>query len=117
MVYPTNFQNEEFFVVKLPFFNSIDFSYWKTMMDCYLKSLDYGLWYIVMNGYIILKKKIKDRWIVKTHDDFDDRDKIIISKNARAKHYLKCGLDRNIFNSVDQDFSAHDMWRMLEVTH
>ena len=41
----------------------------------------------------------------------------MISKNAKAKHYLICGLDRNIFNSVDQESSAYEMWRMLEVTH
>ena len=49
-------------------------------MDCFLKSIDYDLWYIVMNGDIVPKKKVEDRWIVQTHDDFDDRDKITISK-------------------------------------
>ena len=37
---------------------------------------------------------------IKTHDDFEDRDEIMISKNARAKYYLICGLNRNIFISV-----------------
>ena len=41
----------------------------------------------------------------------------MISKNVRAKHYLTRGLDRNIFNSVNQASSAHEMWRMLKVTH
>ena len=41
----------------------------------------------------------------------------MISKNAKVKHYLICDLDRNIFNNVDQPFSAHEMWRMLKVTH
>ena len=41
----------------------------------------------------------------------------MIFKNANAKKYLICGLDRNIYNSIDQAFSAHEMWRMLEVTH
>ena len=39
-----------------------------------------------MNGDIVPKKKVEDRWIVKTHDDFGDRDKVLISKNSRAKH-------------------------------
>ena len=59
-----------------------------------------------------LKKKVEDGWVVKTHDDFDDRDKIMISKNARAKHYFTCGLYRYIFNSIDQACkacSAHEM--------
>ena len=70
-------------------------------MDCFLKSINYDIWYIVMNGDIIPKKKIEDRLVLKTHEDFDDRDKILISKNARAKHYLFCSLDRDIFNSID----------------
>ena len=41
-----------------------------------------------MNGDIVPKKKVEDRWLVKTRNDFDDRDKIMISKNARAKYYL-----------------------------
>ena len=39
-----------------------------------------------MNGDTIPKKKVEDRWVVKTYDDSDDRDKIMISKNASAKH-------------------------------
>ena len=39
----------------------------------------------------------------------------MISKNVKAKKYLIC--DRNIYNSVDQTSSAHETWRILEVTH
>ena len=41
----------------------------------------------------------------------------MISKNAKAKNYLIYGLDRNTYNNVDQAFSVHEMWGMLEVTH
>ena len=41
----------------------------------------------------------------------------MISKNAEVKNYLICSLDRNIYNGVDQASSAHEMWRILEVTH
>ena len=78
-------------------------------MDCFLKSIDYDLWYIVLNEDIIPKKKVENRWAVKTHDDFYDRDKVLISKNSRAKHDLICALDRNIFNCVDQASSAHEI--------
>ena len=44
-------------------------------MDCYLKSSDYDIWYIVMHGDIIPMKKVDDRFIKKTHDDFDEREK------------------------------------------
>ena len=82
-------------------------------MDYFLKSIDYDLWYIVISGDITPKKKVEYRWVVKNHDDFDDGDKIMILKNARAKHFLTCSLDRNIFDSVDQESSAHGILRIL----
>ena len=51
------------------------------------------------------------------HEELDDKDKIILSKNAKAKNFLICGLDRNIYNNVNQASSDHDMWKMLEITH
>ena len=109
MAYPNNSNLEGFSVTKPPFFNRIDFNCWKTRMDCYLKSIDYVIWYIVMHGDIIPKKKVDDRLVEKTHEDLDDKDKIMISKNAKPKNYFICGLQRNIYNSLDQASSAHEM--------
>ena len=49
--------------MKPPFLNGTDFNYWKTRVDCYLKSIDYDIWYIVMHGGIIPKKKVDDIFI------------------------------------------------------
>ena len=54
-----------------------------------------------MNGDVIPMKKVDDRLVEKTHEDFDEKDKIMISKNAKVKNYLIYGLDRNIHNSID----------------
>ena len=86
-------------------------------MDCYLKSIDYDIWYIAMHSDTIPRKKVDDRFVEKTHEDLDDKDKIMISKNAKAKNYYICCLDKNIYNSFDQASKAHEMWRMLEATH
>ena len=64
--------------------------------------MDYDLWYIVMNGPIIPKKREGDTWVTKTQEDLDEKDKIMISKNANAKNYLICGLERSIYNSVEK---------------
>ena len=71
-------------------------------MDYFLKSIDYDILYIIMNGDILPKKKVKDIWVLKTHEEFNEKDKILISKNVRVNHYLFCSLDRDIFNSIDQ---------------
>ena len=93
-------------------------------MDCYLKSVDYDLWYIVMQGDIIPWTKVGDIFVDKVYEELDDKDKIMLSINAKAKKFLICSLDRNIYNSVDQASSAHDqassahdMWKMLEITY
>ena len=79
-------------------------------MDCYLKFTDYDIWYMVMHRDMILMKKVDDRFVEKTYKDFDEKDKIMMSKNAKTKNYLIYGLDRNIYNSVDQVSSAYKMW-------
>ena len=43
--------------------------------------VDYAWWYNSI-------KRIDDRFVEKTHEDFDERDKIMISKNAKAKNRL-----------------------------
>ena len=104
-----NFQNEGLSTIKSPFFNGTDFNYWKSRMNCFLKSMDYDIWYIVMNGDAIPKKKVDNFFVEKSYEELDDKDRVILSKNAKAKHYLICGLDRDIYNSVDQASSAHEM--------
>ena len=52
MACPLNFQNEGYFVLKPPFFNYTNFNYWKSIMNCFLKFIDYYIWYIIMNGDI-----------------------------------------------------------------
>ena len=59
--------------------------------------------------YMIPMKNVDEWFVEKTHEDFDEKDKIMISKNAKAKNYLIYGLDRNIYNSVDQASSTHEM--------
>ena len=76
-------------------------------MNCYLKSIDYDLWY--MHDDIIPMKKFDDRLAQKTQEDFDEKDKIMISMNSKAKNDLMCRLDRNIYNSIDHASRAHEM--------
>ena len=45
-------------------------------------------------------KKDGGKLVKKTHDKFNDRDKVMILKNAR-KYCLLCGLDRSIYKSIE----------------
>ena len=54
-------------------------------------------------------KKVDDRFVDKVHQELDEKHKTMLSKNAKAKNFLICDLDINIYNSVDQASSAHDV--------
>ena len=58
-------------------------------MDCYLKSIDYDIWYIVMYGDIIPSKKVDDVYVNKRHEELDDKDKIMLFKNAKEIFFFK----------------------------
>ena len=57
-------------------------------MDCYLKSIDYDIWYIVIHGDIIPRKKVCDIFVDKVHEELDDKDNIMLSKNAKANFFF-----------------------------
>ena len=120
MAFPSNSQNnmlEGFSTNRAPFFNGVDFPYWKIRMETYLQSIDYDLWHIVSNGPYIPKHVINGVEVLKTYEAYDENDKKMLSKNAKAKYALICGLDRDVFKNIEQASTAHDMWKMLEVTH
>ncbi|XP_062104243.1 uncharacterized protein LOC133815415 [Humulus lupulus] len=120
MAFPSNSQNnmlEGLSTTRAPFFNGVDFPYWKIRMETYLQSIDYDLWHIVSNGPYIPKHVINDKEVIKTYEAYDEEDKKMLSKNAKAKYALICGLDRDVFKNIEQASTAYDMWKMLEVTH
>ena len=84
MTFPQNSHLWGLSTTKPPFFNRTDFNYWKTRMDCYLKSVDCDIWYIVMHGDIIPRKKVDNTYIGKVHEELDDKDKIMLSKNTKT---------------------------------
>lgn len=120
MAFPSNSQNnmlEGFSTNRAPYFNGVDFPYWKIRMETYLQSIDYDLWHIVSSGPYVAKHVINGVEVIKTYEAYDENDKKMLSKNAKAKYALICGLDRDIFKNIEQASTAYDMWKMLEVTH
>ena len=58
----------------------MDFNNWKSRMECYLKFVDYDIWYIVMHGDIIPKKIVDDIFVAKVHEELDDKDNHFVQK-------------------------------------
>ncbi|XP_030478156.2 uncharacterized protein LOC115695214 [Cannabis sativa] len=118
MAFPSNSHNnmlEGLSTSRAPFFDGVDFPYWKIRMETYLQSIDYDLWHIVCYGPYIPMHVVDGVETIKKYEAYDENDKKMMSKNAKAKYALICGLDRDIFKNIEQVSSAHDMWKMLEV--
>ncbi|XP_030505326.2 uncharacterized protein LOC115720314 [Cannabis sativa] len=117
MAFPSNSHNnmlEGLSTSRAPFFDGIDFPYWKIRMETYLQSIDYDLWHIVCYGPYIPMHVVDGVETIKKYDAYNENDKKMMSKNAKAKYALICGLDRDIFKNIEHASSAHDMWKMLE---
>ena len=99
---------EGFSVFRPPFFNGLDYTYWKTRMRVFLISLNLDLWNIVENGFQLPSKPM---------NEWSDLEKKYFSLNAKAMNALFCALDKNEFNRVSLCETAFDIWRALEITH
>ena len=53
----------------------------------------------------------------KTIEKMDDEDKEKMTLNSKAKNVLTCALGKNEYSRVSSCASAHEMWKLLEMTH
>jgi hypothetical protein len=44
---------------KPPFFDGVHFLYWKNLMECYIQSIDFDLWDIILDGFSCKPKLFK----------------------------------------------------------
>ena len=95
-------------ITRLPMFNGLDYTYWKTRMRIFLISMDFKLWTIVENGFQ-KSSLLMSEW--------NESKKKVFALNAKAMNALFCALDKNEFNRVSVCDSTFDIWRTLEVTH
>ncbi|CAL9113183.1 unnamed protein product [Musa textilis] len=99
---------EGFSVFHPPFFNGLDYTYWKTRMRVFLISLDLNLWNIVENGFQLSSKPT---------NEWSDLEKRLFSLNAKAMNALYCSLEKTKFNRISTCETTFDIWHTLEITH
>ncbi|XP_070054110.1 uncharacterized protein [Nicotiana tomentosiformis] len=80
-------------------FDGHHYDEWKMRMETFLQATDFDLWVTFCN---------------KTKEEYDDEDRQLIQKNAKAKNLLYRSLPRNILYKVSSCISTHDIWRTLE---
>ncbi|CAL9113833.1 unnamed protein product [Musa textilis] len=99
---------EGFLIVRPPFFDSSDYTYWKTRMRVFLISQDLDLWNVIENGFQLPSKST---------NEWSDLKKRSFSLNAKAMNVLFYALDKNEFNQISMCEMAFDIWRTREIMH
>ena len=118
MANPSSSSHMESFTTNRPsFFMETDYSYWKTKITWFLKSINLNLWDVIEDGPHIRSKL--ENWVMvpKPKQEWDKLDKKKVQLNAKVVYILHYAIYRNEFNHVWQCKSAKEIWRLLEITH
>ena len=91
-----------------PFFDGLNYNYWKVRMVIYLKSINFELWDIVINGYTSYNTSYKD---------WSEEEKKLAQLDAKGLNILFCAVNQEQFNRISNCKTSHEAWHNLEVTH
>ncbi|VFQ96750.1 unnamed protein product [Cuscuta campestris] len=100
-----------------PLFDGTNYSYGKERMRIYIRSTNFQLWLVIKNGEEIPMKKVDDKLIPKTEDEFDAEDIKNIDNYAKAINILYCAVNPDDYRKISCCTTAKEMWDKLEVTY
>lgn len=86
------------YVTRAPLFDETDYLLWKIRMETYLISIDLDVLNIVCSKYIVPAT-------IPTDPDAKNHYQI----NARAKHYILCGMTKDVFIKIMHYKSAREI--------
>ncbi|XP_057444269.1 uncharacterized protein LOC130736454 [Lotus japonicus] len=99
---------------KPPFFDGIEYPYWKTHMQLFIESSNYKLWDIIENGNIVHKDDVGEP--IKK-DQLTEAQRKEYQLNARAKLFLLCALRKSQLDKVDGLATAKEVWDALGLAY
>ncbi|GAV56668.1 UBN2 domain-containing protein, partial [Cephalotus follicularis] len=87
-------------------------------MEIYLKSRDFRNWLSVKNGpHTPTKLNDKNELVSKPEDEWDEEDFRKLTIDNKALNILLVALDKTEYNLVRRCTSAHEVWKLLILTH
>ncbi|GAV75365.1 UBN2 domain-containing protein, partial [Cephalotus follicularis] len=87
-------------------------------MEIYLKSRDFRNWLSVKNvPHTPMKLNDKNELVSKPEDEWDEEDFRKLTIDNKALNILLVSLDKTEYNLVRRCTSAHDVWKLLILTH
>ncbi|GAV76001.1 zf-CCHC domain-containing protein/UBN2 domain-containing protein [Cephalotus follicularis] len=87
-------------------------------MEIYLKSRDFRNWLSVKNGpHTPTKLNDKNELVSKPEDEWDEDDFRKLTIDNKALNIFLVSLDKTEYNLVRRCTSAHEVWKLLILTH
>ncbi|VFQ70404.1 unnamed protein product [Cuscuta campestris] len=100
-----------------PLFDGTNYTYWKERMRIYIRSTNFQLKLVIKNGEEVPMKKVGDKLITKTEDEFDAKDIKKVENYAKAINMLYCAVNPDDYRKISCCSTAKEMWDKLEVTY
>ncbi|XP_074562881.1 uncharacterized protein LOC141819489, partial [Curcuma longa] len=104
---------EGFSTARPPLFSGDDFPYWKTRMECHLKT-QAEMWIFIQTGFTIPTGSDNQP---QSCELWDAATRKKIEADAKATQTLQCGLTKEELNRVGPFSSAKDLWTKLIELH
>ncbi|RHN73363.1 putative ribonuclease H-like domain, ankyrin repeat-containing domain-containing protein [Medicago truncatula] len=102
-------------ISKPPYFDgTTNCTEWKERIKIFIQSVDFDLWLVIKNGPKIPKKIIHGEELEKSEDEFNDEDKKIMEREAKAKNILYCALNPDDLRRISSCHTAKEMWEELD---
>ena len=102
---------------RLPLFNGLNYSYWKTWMRIFIQASEFKLWIMIINGPYVPSKLANNVSIPKLTNEWNKNDEWLAQLNAKARNLLYYALSASEFNWISTCSSLKKIWDRLEVTH
>ena len=102
---------------RAPLFDRPNYQFWNNRMSVYIRSCDYEMWEVVMDGPY-MPTKIKggsEELESKLQSEWTDIDMKKVQLNFKAMNTLHCALNITEFNRISTCESANEIWEKLKV--
>ncbi|VFQ78790.1 unnamed protein product [Cuscuta campestris] len=86
-------------------------------MRIYIRSTNFQLWLVIKNGKEKPMKKVGEKLVPKTEDEFDVEDIKKVENYAKAINMLYCAVKPDDYRKISCCTTAKEMWDKLEVTY
>ncbi|VFQ90049.1 unnamed protein product [Cuscuta campestris] len=86
-------------------------------MRIYICSTNFQLWLVIKNGEETPMKKVDEKLVPKTEDEFDAEDIKKVENYAKAINMLYCAVNPDDYRKISCYTTAKEMWDKLEVTY